>query len=95
MQFIAGNWRITLSGPNGRINRLRIEDLDGNLIDEMEGKFAGIAPPQTPHIVNFYEPTDGSRIHFRRAEGCTFVSPPLSDSSDWLERSYASMFDPT
>ena len=93
MQFLAGNWKIILAGPNGSVNMLVVKNLDDQVIEEIEGKFLGIAPPQEPHKVNFSEPADGSRIHFRRKEGVTYVSPPLSDSSEWLEGSYTSMFD--
>jgi hypothetical protein len=93
MQFIAGIWQIILSGHNGRINQLTVKDDLGNTIEEVEGKFIGIAPPQAPHKVDFSEPAQGSRIHFARQDGATFVSPPITDASVWLERSYASMFN--
>lgn len=93
MHFLAGNWRIILAGQKGRINKLIVKDHNNEVIDEMEGRFVGIAPPQTPHKVDYFEPADGSRIHFERKDGATFVSPPITDASAWLERSYASMFD--
>lgn len=93
MQFLAGNWKIVLSGKNGDINMLTVIDSDGTVLEEIEGEFAGIAPPKTPHKVDFFEPEKESRLHFKRKEGVIYISPPITDASEWLNNSYSSMFE--
>lgn len=93
MQLLAGNWKLILSGKHGDISMLTIIDANGTVIEEIEGKFAGIAPPQTPYKVDFFEPAEGSRLYFKRKNGVIFVSPPITDASAWLENSYSSMFN--